>query len=162
MARRSSLKVNDKKWRALKKQLGNIDDAEVTVGIQSDADDVPEGAPLAARAAFNEFGTRGGASGGGWGGPVPARPFMGSTFDERQGVWGKAADTAISRALAGTRGFEHGLGDLGEMTQEDIQNKIDTLSSPPNSAVTVEMKGSSNPLIDTGAMRQNIRYEVKL
>lgn len=28
------------------------------------------------KAIWNEFGTRGGASGGGWGGPIPERPFM--------------------------------------------------------------------------------------
>ena len=28
------------------------------------------------KAVWNEFGTAGGASGGGWGGPIPERPFL--------------------------------------------------------------------------------------
>jgi hypothetical protein len=36
---------------------------------EADADNIQ-------KAIWNEFGTRGGASGGGWGGPVPERPFM--------------------------------------------------------------------------------------
>jgi len=157
---RSSLRVNDKKWQELKRRLPGVDKMAVTVGVQSDAGADQDGTPIAAYAAYNEFGTRGGASGGGWGGPVPARPFLGSTTDEERAKWGRAADVAISQALAGARTFEDGLGILGTMAQQDVQQKIVTLSSPPNSATTVDLKGSSNPLIDTGAMRQAIRYKV--
>ena len=157
---RSSLRVNDKKWQELKRRLPGIAKTAVTVGVQSDAGADQDGTPLAARAAYNEFGTRGGASGGGWGGPVPARPFLGSTVDDGRDKWGRAADVAISEALTGRRTFEDGLGILGTMAQQDVQQTIVTLSSPPNSATTVDLKGSSNPLIDTGAMRQAIRYKV--
>lgn len=154
----SYLKVDDKKWRKLKAEIPRVRGAMVTVGVQSDAGASQDGTPIAAYAAYNEFGT----GGGGWGGPIPARPFMGSTFDERRGAWGKGADIAIDRALTGLQSFETGLKQLGELAQRDIQDKILALDRPPNSAVTVELKGSSNPLIDTGAMRQSIRYEVKL
>lgn len=154
----SYLKVDDKKWRKLKAEIPRVRGAQVTVGVQSDAGASQDGTPIAAYAAYNEFGT----GGGGWGGPIPARPFMGSTFDERRSAWGKGADIAIDRALTGLQSFETGLKQLGELAQRDIQDKILALDSPPNSAVTVELKGSSNPLIDTGAMRQSIRYEVKL
>ena len=157
---RSSLTINDRKWQELKRRLPGISKTAVTVGVQSDAGADQDGTPLAARAAYNEFGTRGGASGGGWGGPVPARPFLGSTVDDERAKWGRAADVAISQALAGARTFEDGLGILGTMAQQDVQQKIVTLSSPPNSATTVDLKGSSNPLIDTGAMRKAIRYKV--
>jgi hypothetical protein len=158
----SSLKINDRKWQELKRQIPAIKGAQVTVGIQSDAGADQAGTPIAAYAAYNEFGTRGGASGGGWGGPVPARPFLGSTTDERREAWGKAADIAISGALTGTRSFEAGLSMLGELAQRDVQDKILAIATPPNSESTIELKGSSNPLIDTGAMRQSIRYVVKL
>jgi len=153
---RSSLTINDRKWQELKRRLPRVAKTAVTVGVQSDAGAGQDGTPLAARAAYNEFGTRG----GGWGGPIPARPFLGSTVDEERNKWGRAADVAISQALTGRRTFEDGLGILGTMAQQDVQQKITTLSDPPNSEVTVDLKGSSNPLIDTGAMRQAIRYKV--
>jgi hypothetical protein len=155
---RSYLRVNDRKWRALKRQLPQIAGAEVTVGIQSDAGASQDGTPIAAYAAYNEFGT----SGGGWGGPIPARPFLGSTFDDKRDAWGRAADVAISQALTGERSFADGLGILGTMAQQDVQTTIASGDFAPNSPVTVALKGSSQPLIDTGAMRQAIRYEVKL
>ena len=153
---RSSLTINDRKWQELKRRLPGIAKTAVTVGVQSDAGADQDGTPIAAYAAYNEFGTRG----GGWGGPIPARPFLGSTVDDGRDKWGRAADVAISQALTGRGTFENGLGILGTMAQQDVQQKITTLSDPPNSEVTVELKGSSNPLIDTGAMRQAIRYKV--
>jgi len=155
---RSYLRVDDRKWRALKRQLPQIAGAEVTVGIQSNAGAGQDGTPIAAYAAYNEFGT----SGGGWGGPIPARPFLGATFDDKRETWGRVADVAISQALTGERSFADGLGILGTMAQQDVQTTIASGDFAPNSPVTVALKGSSQPLIDTGAMRQAIRYEVKL
>ena len=160
---RSKLTISDKKWQKLKKAIPEVANSSVDVGIQSDAgssDEDQEGVPLATRAAYNEFGTRGGASGGGWGGPVPARPFMGSTVDEKREAWGRVADRAISRALTGEMPFKDGLAIFGTLAQQDIQTKILTLDSPPNSDATIALKKSSNPMIDTGAMRQAIRYVV--
>lgn len=155
---RSELVVNDKKWREIRKRIPAIEGAAVTVGVQSDAGAGQDGTPIAAYAAFNEFGTRG----GGWGGPIPARSFIGSTADERKRAWSKAAETAIDRALTLTATLKNGLGVLGTIAQQDIQQKITSISTPPNSETTIALKGSSNPLINTGAMRQAIRYEVQI
>lgn len=53
------------------------------------------------------------------------------------------------------------LNKLGIVAQGDIQSEITSLRSPPNSAVTIARKGSSNPLIDTGAMRQAVTWVVE-
>ena len=42
-----------------------------------------------------------------------------------------------------------------------IQKKMRDLKNPPNSQMTVEMKGSDNPLIDTGRLVGAIRHEVE-
>ena len=158
---RSSLRVNDKKWQELKRRLPGIANTAVTVGVQSDAGADQDGTPIAAYAAYNEFGTRGRTPRrGGWGGPIPARPFLGGTVDEERNKWGRAADVAISEALTGRRTFEDGLGILGTMAEDAVKTKIDTISDPPNSDLTVELKGSDNPLVNTGALRKAIRYKV--
>jgi hypothetical protein len=154
----SRLTINDRKWRELKRQIPQIAGAVVTVGIQSDAGAGQDGTPIAAYAAFNEFGT----SGGGWGGPIPARPFLGGSFDDNRDKWGRAGDVAINKALTGEMDFGAGLAILGTIAQQDIQAKIASGDFAPNAPLTVAIKGSSQPLIDTGAMRQAIRYEVQL
>lgn len=52
------------------------------------------------------------------------------------------------------------LSKLGIQAQGDVQAEITSLSSPPNSPVTVALKGSSNPLIDTGEMRAAVSWKV--
>lgn len=150
--RKSHLKVNDKKWQELKRKIPSIKNAAVTVGIQSDAGSDDDGAPLASKAFWNELGTE----------SIPERPFMRDTFDEQKGKWGRTADIAISAILTGRFNPERAFGVLGQMAEDDIKAAITSGDWVPNAASTVSQKGSSQPLIDTGAMRQAIRYEVDL
>jgi len=54
------------------------------------------------------------------------------------------------------------LGRLGEWFKSEIQNKIDILQSPRNAPSTIARKGSANPLIDTGQMKQSIAHVEKI
>lgn len=155
---RSYVQVNDRLWREIKRQIPLIEGAEVTVGVQADAGASEDGTPIATYAFYNEMGTRG----GGWGGPIPARPFMRDTFDQQKSKWGRTADLALSAVLRGTSTLQRGLSVLGTMAQKDIQDAIVSGNWAPNSPVTVAMKGSDTPLVDTGALRQSIRYEVNI
>ena len=49
---------------------------------------------------------------------------------------------------------------LGEMARGDIVESITKLNTPPNSPKTIALKGSSNPLIDTGFLRANVTFKV--
>ena len=49
---------------------------------------------------------------------------------------------------------------LGLRIQRDVQRTIRNLSDPPNSPITIHNKKSSNPLIDTGRLRQSVTYKV--
>ncbi len=155
---KSTLKINDKKWRELKRKIPAIKGAAVTVGIQSDAGSDDDGTPLAAIALWNEQGT----DGGGWGGPIPERPFMRDTFDQQFNKWGRTADGAISAILTGRKTPKTAFSLLGELSEADIKKAIASGDWTPNSPVTVALKGSSTPLINGGSLRQSIRYEVKL
>lgn len=119
-------------------------------------------------AVWNEFGTKGGASGGGWGGPIPERPFMRNAMRSNDGKYQsflkKAAKTIIDAAINGSSpaaAKRQALRQLGIIAQGDIQSEITALRSPPNSQVTIARKGSSNPLIDTGRMRQSVTYKLE-
>ena len=52
------------------------------------------------------------------------------------------------------------LNKLGTEGVNDIQEAMIELRSPANSEVTIERKGSSNPLIDSGHMLQSTTYQV--
>ena len=58
--------------------------------------------------------------------------------------------------------MRHMLQQLGEVHVGDIQQRIRDLKEPKNSDVTIARKGSSNPLIDTGRLRQSVDYIVKV
>jgi len=112
------------------------------------------------KAVWNEFGTRGGASGGGWGGPVPERPFLRNAIRQNRSSYRDAMRASAAKILIGQTGIRTVLSKLGIQAQGDIQAEITSLQSPPNSPVTIEIKGSSKPLIDSGEMRGAVTWKV--
>ena len=57
---------------------------------------------------------------------------------------------AMAEALART----------GQYIEGEIKRKIGSGPFTPNSPATIRKKKSSKPLIDTGHMRQSVRYEI--
>lgn len=112
------------------------------------------------KAVWNEFGTRGGASGGGWGGPVPERPFLRSAMRDNADKYKVAMRRSAAKVLTGEASPDTVMSHIGIQAAADVQKSIRTLSDPPNSPVTIARKGSSNPLINTGEMRQSVRHRV--
>lgn len=113
------------------------------------------------KAVWNEFGTRGGASGGGWGGPIPERPFMRNAMRDNKAAYVSALKMMARQIVEGSLSMFAAMSRLGLKAQGDIQKEISSLMSPPNSPVTIALKGSSKPLIDTGEMRQSVTYKVE-
>lgn len=121
----------------------------------------PSGSPNVDKAIWNEFGTRGGRSGGGWGGPIPERPFMRNAMRNNQVRYVSIMKSLAKRMLEGGGGnVQDMLAKLGALAAGDIQAEITSLQSPPNSPVTIAKKGSSNPLIDTGEMRASVTWKI--
>ena len=110
--------------------------------------------PVATVAAWNEFGTKG----GGWGGPTPERPFF------RQGIAASIKDVkSVLRKNIDPKTLavdDRTAGLLGETVKGHIQTSITNLREPKNSPVTIERKGSDNPLIDTGFMRNSVTWKI--
>lgn len=118
------------------------------------------------KAFFNEFGTKGSGKpfgterGGGFGGPIPERPFMRNTMRSNRTKYLTAMKTSAVHILRGSVTIAATLQKLGVLAVRDIQKEIVSLTSPGNSPVTIAIKGSSNPLIDTGEMRQSVTYKI--
>lgn len=99
----------------------------------------------------NEFGTRN----------APARPFMGPAFDENVSKIREQMDLQYQAVIRGTSTLYKAVGIIGQYHVRDIQNKISDNVPPPNSPVTIALKGSDRTLIDTGIMRASVRYVMK-
>lgn len=119
-----------------------------------------------ARAFYNEFGTKGSGKpfmtkrGGGFGGPVPERPFMRNAMRNNRGKYRLELKSSAIKILRGETALATVLSKLGVIAQGDVEMEITTFSSPPNSPLTVKLKGSNKPLIDSGEMRGAVQYEV--
>jgi len=147
---KSTLKVNDKLWKEIKAQFPKIDKAVVKTGIQSDAGE-NEGVSIAEYAAFNEFGTRN----------IDERPFMRKTFDDNLANYNKLIERLFKGMLGGKLDAKFAFNTLGQQTEDDMKDTITNGKFTANAQSTIDKKGSSSPLIDTGTMRNSIRYEVE-
>lgn len=92
---------------------------------------------------------------------IPERSFIRSTFYEKEREWAAFMEERLTRVLAGRMTVEQMYEQVGAKAASDIQTKIRELDAPPNAESTIEKKGSSNPLIDTGNMRRRVTWKVR-
>jgi hypothetical protein len=71
-----------------------------------------------------------------------------------------AMKSSAAKLVMGQTTLSQIMSKLGILAQGDIQGAITSLTSPPNSPVTIEIKGSSKPLIDSGEMRAAVTFKV--
>lgn len=152
MPRGGRIIEKDRGWKRIQTQLRSM--GAVKVGLPSDSPaDEETGVSLVFIGWWNEYGTDDGH--------VPERPFMRQAFDDNLALIRQAQDRLVSGIYAGQYSTDRALRLLGELHQAHIQKSITELRQPPNAPSTVARKGSSNPLIDSEQMRDNIRYEVE-
>lgn len=93
---------------------------------------------------------------------IPARPFMRQTFDENESLIGRLVDEKENMILLGQTTRKQALEELGQTHRQQIQKSMSTQGKfKANHPYTISKKGSSQPLIDTGGLRQAIDYEVR-
>lgn len=137
----------------------DLDGVVVKVGVQAKDKAVRRGKggsirntdqPLAVIAAIHEFGL----------GDMPQRSFLRSAYDENLPVIDKMIQRVANGAVFGL-GTNTALNRLGNVVQGMVQRKIVDGPFVPNSPATIKRKKSSKPLIDTGHLRQSIRYVIE-
>jgi len=91
---------------------------------------------------------------------IPERSFLRSTFDDKNNEWFKFMRKQMEHVINGRINAQMLCERLGAKMVGDIQEKLTDINSPPNAPATIAKKGSSNPLIDTGGLRQRITCKV--
>lgn len=137
----------------------DLDGVVVKVGVQAKDKAVRRGKggsirntdqPLAVIAAIHEFGL----------GDMPQRSFLRSAYDENLPMIDKMIQRVANGAVFGL-GTNAALNQFGNVVQGMVQRKIVDGPFVPNSPATIKRKKSSKPLIDTGHLRQSIRYVIE-
>jgi len=140
-----------KRWKSLTEQ-------EIAVGFPKGITEAyPDGEQVLDVAIANCYGTS----------TIPQRDFM--TLAQKGIRSGTKAIMAKIGQLANTQ--QPGMADekkviglqnaAGMTAQEAIREAIIELDTPPNAPATIEAKGSSNPLIDTGRMKDSVTWVVR-
>lgn len=91
---------------------------------------------------------------------VPERSFLRSTVREQQEKYAGLLAKDLGKLVDGKMDIEQVLARLGTVATRDVKRKIVSLKDPINADSTIDAKGSDNPLIDTGRLRQSIDYLV--
>ena len=144
------LRAHLRQVNAKRKSVG--DSPYVEVGFFETAK-YQNGVPVAAVAAWNEFGVSQEAKK--ILGAIPSRPFF------REAIRNNKDKVKKILADADVLADKNVLEKVGEHMKGEITKSIVSGDWAPNAPYTVEEKGSSKPLIDTGLLRQSVHYEVR-
>ena len=157
-----NLIIIDRGWNRIKTELqkagdsytkvGLPDDGEVNAGdkIGSGHEEATDMSELIIVGAVHEFGAPNRN--------IPARPFMRTTYDETKSQLQAMLEKQYDKFIRGSTTIEKALGVIGEWLTGKTIAKINKIKSPPLAQSTIDRKGSKNPLVDTGQMKQSIQH----
>lgn len=89
---------------------------------------------------------------------IPQRPFLAPGYDQHQGELTKKAGLMLADVVTGRMSEGALYSGLGAEMSSKIKDYARDLSSPGNHSFTVDRKGSSNPLVDSGDMISGITW----
>ena len=92
---------------------------------------------------------------------IPERSFLRSGADRYESDILSLIESRLGNLLENGIDGVAFLEEVGRRYEGKLKQYITQLSSPPNSSMTTDHKGSSNPLIDTGGLVGAIEFMVK-
>jgi len=150
--RHGRVKEIDRGWRRLAREIPELKNRNVTVGIQQGEAPYDDGTSLALVALINELGTDDGR--------IPPRPAFAQNMDENRDKYLRHLERLPRLLAEGKTTVDQHLDRLGQMAEDDLRATIVSLREPPNADSTIDRKGSSNPLVEDGRLNQSVRYKV--
>ena len=91
---------------------------------------------------------------------IPERSYLRAGFDTYANEVQGKMEYLLGQVLDGKTTGRHALNALGGFVATRIQAYLTDLKTPPLAESTIKRKGSSNPLIDTGQLRDSITWQV--
>ena len=149
-----TLKQTDNGYAALVKTVFGFAKPVVTIGIHEKEGlaQYANGKTLLDIANINEFGSDDGH--------VPSRSFVRAWFDSAEPALRQEIARLMEGVLDGSYTKEQILDLIGIKASGEMKANIAQGVPPPNAPRTIQLKGSSTPLVDTGVLRSSITYEV--
>jgi hypothetical protein len=158
-AGRVVVKEVDRGWAALRDAVRayKAKDPHVKVGFLDDGGKGSAdhgGLTTAELAAVMEFGTEDGR--------IPARSFVGSTFEANKARYVDDLGVLLVKVLEGTFTLQKVLAIMGLRMASDINKAVRSGDGvpPPNAPSTIKAKGSARTLLDTARMIAALTYAV--
>ena len=149
-------------YPALKKLLKQLPLKSVFVGVPANTSEAREGEPInnATLAYIHQNGSPANN--------IPARPFMTIGMDEAKEPATKQLENGAKKFFKSNdmRDVEQGLGKAGFVAENAIKRAINSNIAPALAPATIaarQRRGATrtNTLVDTGAMRNSIRYVIR-
>lgn len=91
---------------------------------------------------------------------IPERSFIRKAFDEQQSNMGAVIDKLFTKYIDGQIDYDVCMDSIGEYLVGLVKLTIKNMDSPPNAQITIDRKGSSGVLVDTGKLIDSITYKV--
>lgn len=92
---------------------------------------------------------------------IEPRPFIAIALERHRAEIQKRFARIARGVLEEKLTLDQGLGLMGETVAGEIKKTIAEGVPPPNKEATIERKGSSTPLIDTGQLRGSVAFQVR-
>lgn len=125
----------------------------VLVGLPAGTGSYEDGAPIAVIAAVQEFGSADGR--------IPERSFLRVPLRQNAETFQAIWRAQVPKVVDGDMTMHQVMSQLGARAVAVSQEAISEGIAPENAESTKKRKGSSKPLIDTGALRQSITFIVE-
>ncbi len=91
---------------------------------------------------------------------IPERSFMRAGFDVKRKDFQKKGEEIVYKVIGLKLTSQAGLDILGNYIVGQLQDYLTKIRNPANHPFTINQKGSSNPLINEGRLRQAITYKI--
>lgn len=92
---------------------------------------------------------------------VPRRDFMTPSSKKWMKFFSESLDIVRRDMLDNKLDSDKFLKAMGQKGSDIISKEIIALDTPPNAPSTIAKKGSSNPLVDTGAMSRSTTWQIR-
>jgi hypothetical protein len=132
-------------------QLKKLKKKSVVIGFPKGWNPYPNGTSVALIATVHEFGSaiRN----------IPPRPYFRTTL-QKNNFYKSLREMTFKKVIRGELSQSVAMHQLGDTIANDIKDAIIDVDSPALKVETIKNKGSSNPLIDTGHLKQSVTYKV--